>query len=147
MQCRKSCNRCGTGHLPSRAPLANPYVPFQKECSEKYEPRKALIRGTLYQGLDLPFMGMVNKQEKPVTPLSEVQALSFVIQELVLYLDTHPGDKETLELLTHYQDLYAVARRNYERTCGSLTHMSPMQGEYCWLNDPWPWEYAKNRGV
>jgi len=67
--------RTGEGRLPATAPLANPYVPFQLEDSEKYEPRKALVRGTLFPGLDLPFMGMVNKQEQPVTPLTELQTM------------------------------------------------------------------------
>ena len=59
------------GILPCSAPLANPYVPFQLENPPQYEPRKALVRGTLFPGLDLPFMGMINKDEKPVTPLTE----------------------------------------------------------------------------
>ena len=62
------------GRLPARAPLANPYVPFQAENPPKYELGKALVRGTLFPGLDLPFMGMFNKNELPVTPLTELQA-------------------------------------------------------------------------
>ena len=53
----------GEGRLPAIAPLANPYVPFQMENPPKYESRKALVRGTLFPGLDLPFMGMINKNE------------------------------------------------------------------------------------
>ena len=52
------------GRLPAMAPLANPYVPFQLDNPPRYEARKALVRGTLFPGLDLPFLGMVNKQEK-----------------------------------------------------------------------------------
>lgn len=33
-----------TGTLPARAPLANPYVPFQDMDPPKYDARKALIR-------------------------------------------------------------------------------------------------------
>ena len=69
----KSLAKCGEGRLPASAPLANPYVPFQNENPMKYEARKAMVRGTLFPGLDLPFMGMVNKQEAPVTPLTESQ--------------------------------------------------------------------------
>ena len=88
----------GMGRLPAMAPLANPYVPFQLENSPKYEAKKALVRGTRYPGLDLPFMGMVNQKERPETPTTELQALGFAVQELALYLDTHPEDKEALEL-------------------------------------------------
>ena len=48
------------GRLPAMAPLANPYVPFQLENPPQYEAQKGLVRGTLFPGLDLPFMGMVN---------------------------------------------------------------------------------------
>lgn len=135
------------GRLPSKAPLANPYVPFQLENPPKYETRKALVRGTLFPGLDLPFMGMVNNKEKPVTPLSELQTFAFALQELALYLDTHRADREALMLFRSMQKLYAEGRERYEREYGPLTHMSPMDEEFQWICDPWPWEYAANREV
>ena len=94
------------GRLPAAAPLANPYVPFQTENPPKYEARKAIIRGTLFPGLELPFMGMVNKNELPITPKTEMQVLAFAIQELALYLDTHRDDREALELYQQYQQMH-----------------------------------------
>lgn len=135
------------GKLPAMAPLANPYVPFQMENPPRYEPRKALVRGTLFSGLDLPFMGMVNKNEKPVTPLTELQTVAFAVQELALYLDTHRDDVEALELYREFQKLYTQCAEKYEKECGPLSHRSVTNGEYRWLDDPWPWEYAKNREV
>ncbi len=134
------------GRLPAMAPLANPYVPFQLENPPRYEARKALIRGTLFPGLDLPFMGMINKNEKEVTPLTELQALGFAMYELALYLDTHRDDKEALELYRSYQRLYSQGREEYERRFGPLGHGTPSDGDtYAWLDDPWPWEYAVNK--
>lgn len=145
---KKHNKQSGTeGRLPSYAPLANPFVPFQMEDPPKYEPRKALVRGTLFPGLDLPFMGMVNKNEKPVTPLTELQTMAFMIQELALYLDTHRDDTEALSVYRSFQKMYEDARKAYENEFGPLTHHSHMEGEYRWLDDPWPWEYAKNREV
>ena len=77
---RRNMSREGCdGRLPATAPLANPYVPFQMERPPKYEARKGIIRGTLFPGLELPFMGMVNKNELPVTPKTELQVLAFAI--------------------------------------------------------------------
>lgn len=135
------------GRLPAMAPLANPYVPFQLDNPRKYESRKALVRGTLFPGLDLPFMGMVNKNELPVTPLTELQTMAFVINELALYLDTHRNDQEALEVYRTYQKMYQKGKAEYEKMCGPLNHMSQTSGEYRWLDEPWPWEYAKNREV
>ena len=134
------------GRLPAMAPLANPYVPFQLEDPPKYEGRKALIRGTLYPGLDLPFMDMVNQKEKPVTPKTELQVMAFALQELALYLDTHPDDKEALELYRTYQRMLHKGKMEYSEKCGPLTHIIPVDDKtYTWLDDPWPWEYCANK--
>lgn len=134
------------GSLPALAPLANPYVPFQTEHPVKYEARKGLVRGTLYPGLDLPFMGMQNNKTLPVTPMSEMQALSFAIQELALYLDTHREDREALELYHQYQEMAKHCEKEYVKVYGPTNHKkSKDSNTYEWLNDPWPWEYAKNR--
>lgn len=135
------------GRLPAMAPLANPYVPFQLENPPRYEPPKALIRGTLFPGLDLPFMGQINKNERPLTPLTELQTMSFAIQELALYLDTHREDQEALMLYRTLQKMYNEGREKYEKVCGPLTHKTATDGDYQWLNDPWPWEYAGNQEV
>ena len=134
------------GRLPAMAPLANPYVPFQMENPPKYEARKGLVRGTLFPGLDLPFLGMVNQTEQPVTPLTELQALGFAVQELALYLATHRDDREALELYRNYQQMFERCWEEYRKTHGPLNHMQASGSEsYDWLDDPWPWEYGKNK--
>ena len=142
---RPSENMGLDGRLPGMAPLANPYVPFQLENPPKYEARKGLIRGTLFPGLDLPFMNMVNTKEKPVTPLTELQTLAFAINELALYLDTHRDDKNALELYRSYQKLYHDGVAMYSKEYGPLNHKAPCEGSYKWLDDPWPWEYSANK--
>ena len=142
MNAKKPTGNYREGRLPAMAPLANPYVPFQLEGPVRYEPRKAMVRGTLYPGLDLPFMGMVNQNNLPVTPLSEVQVLAFAVQELALYLDTHPEDTEALELYRQYQQLYQKVSQAYEREKRPLNHAAPGQGD----TYAWPWEYAANKG-
>lgn len=145
MDTKKNERQGAEGRLPSMAPLANPYVPFQLENPPMYEARKGLIRGTLFPGLDLPFMGMVNKNEKNITPKTELQTLAFAIQELALYLDTHRDDKEALEMYQAYQIMYHKGMMEYSRQCGPLNHRTPSEGEYRWLDDPWPWEYCANK--
>lgn len=133
------------GRLPPMAPLANPYVPFQLENPPKYEARKGFVRGTLFPGLDLPFMGMVNNQEKNMTPLTELQVLGFALHELALYLDTHRDDQEALALYREYQEMYHKGMAQYAQEHGPLNHGTPVEGPYSWLDDPWPWEYSKNK--
>ena len=101
------------GILPARAPLANPYVPFQRNNPPTYPAKKGVVRGTLFPGLDLPFMGMVNEAPLPETHLHELQTLGFALVELGEYLDTHPDDAEAFEMFRSYADLYKKGRAEY----------------------------------
>ena len=135
------------GRLPASAPLANPYVPFQSENPHRYEVRRGLIRGTMYPGLDLPFHGMVNTRELNATPLTELQALHFAIQDLQLYLDTHRDDTETLEAYRMYQKRYRECLEQHPCN-GPMNQLCHDDSDrFRWLDDPWPWEYCKNKGV
>ena len=145
MDNRKRSRKGMEGRLPAAAPLANPFVPFQTENPPMYDPRKGLIRGTIYPGLDLPFHGMVNNKLKNETPMNQLLTLAFMIQELALYLDTHRDDCEALEMYRTYQQVYHKAMMEYHEHCRALSHSKPSQGCYNWLDDPWPWEYAANK--
>ncbi|MBP3478376.1 MAG: spore coat protein CotJB [Oscillospiraceae bacterium] len=148
MDIREREQHCGKGRLPARAPLANPYVPFQNESPPQYPHRKGMIRGTMFPGLDLPFKGKVNQREKAVTPLTELQTLGFAVQDLGLYLDTHPHDREVMALYREYQKRYDACAEDYKRKYGPLNRRQVPDTEcYQWMTGPWPWEYAKNRGV
>jgi len=143
---RQAGKNFAQGRLPHSAPLANPYVPFQVEDSPKYNPGKGLVRGTLFPGLDLPFMGKVNQKELPATPMAELQALAFAVQELALYLDTHREDKEAYSLYKQYQQAHDKCKRQWASRNGPLNHeMVSDSTSYTWLNDPWPWEYCANK--
>ena len=134
------------GRLPSLAPLANPYVPFQLEDPPKYEAKKGLVRGTLFPGLDLPFMGRINKSELPASAMSELQALAFAIQELALYLDTHRYDQNALELYRSYQKMYNKCMKQWNEKHSPMNHRTENESScYSWLDDPWPWEYCANK--
>lgn len=134
------------GVLPTCAPLANPYVPFQQENAQTYQAGMGMVRGTMYPGLDLPFMGMVNQKEKSNTPLHRLQALNFAISELGLYLDTHSDDQDATDLFNQYVEQYADALQQYEQTHGSTTQMgAALTGRYEWLENPWPWDYDANK--
>ena len=128
------------GTLPELAPLAGAYVPMQQSVEPGYVPDRALARGTLFPGLDLPFMGIV-APDMEQTPRNELMAICFVVDELELYLDTHAEDREAFALYQSLLDLLQEARERYVRSCGPLIQ-SDQRGmdRYVWLDDPWPWE-------
>lgn len=144
-QNRRPCPSDKVGVLPPCAPLANPYVPSQQECSAQYNARQGLVRGTLFPGLDLPFMGMVNKHELSDTVMHQMQALHFAINELVLYLDTHPDDSDALELLRDYNEMYRMGQDELRKAHGPQTVFQAGEGDtFDWVQKPWPWQLCAN---
>ena len=135
-------DRCSyrQGALPGCAPLAVPYVPMQQSAQPAYETAEALNRGTLFPGLDLPFMNVVNTGDVTDTPLAELMAMCFVIHELQLYLDTHPTDREAFRTMKEMLALQQEAQSRYVERYGPLTPGDLAQSEtFDWLRDPWPW--------
>lgn len=138
-----SCgDACGT--LPSCAPLAVPYVPFQQMGAKKYNQNDALENGTLFPGLNLPFHMKATAGKVRQTPLAELQALEFVLVELGLYLDTHKDDQEAFQLFQQYAALEKEGRARYEALYGPITQPATADAKsYTWLNDPWPWNFQE----
>jgi spore coat protein JB len=77
--------------------------------------------------------------------LHEVEMAGFVLDDMVLYLDTHPTD---MEALAYYQ----TARANYEQAVANYTdQVGPLfmydacgNSQFSWLTESWPWEGGCN---
>lgn len=142
-------NSCGTGSgsLPgSCAPLAFPYIPIQEQNPPRYDRKEALQTGTLFPGLNLPFKAAPTSQSKMEnTALVELMAMDFVIDDLGLYLTTHPDDKEVLNLYWASIKLAQEGRQKYEKMYGPLFQTTPTEdGSFTWLKNPWPWDEGGN---
>lgn len=138
-------NQCTVtdGTLPGKcAAMAFPFIAMQTENSERYDSNEALKNGTLFPGLNLPFHAEIQSRFPSIsTPLAELMALDFAIDEMGLYLDTHPDDAEALELFNSYIRLAQQGRAKYESMYGPLSKkLTVEEGKYTWINNPWPWD-------
>ena len=105
----------------------------------------ALTRGTLFPGLDLPFLDQVNSGNPYAgTPLGELMALDFVYHEMHLYLDTHPEDENALAYFRRYREVYDRAAAAYTAAVGPLTALQNEGDRWKWADGPCPWERAAN---
>ena len=75
--------------------------------------------------------------------LNEIKCLAFAIQELALYLDTHPDDEKALCLHRKYSKEYRELTDKYQKVYGHLTIQFPCN-KWRWLEMPWPWERGNN---
>ena len=69
----------------------------------------------------------------------QLQSYGFAINDLALYLDTHPDDEKALRLHNQYARQYKEMYDEYERRFGPLTIFCPCK-TWRWQESPWPWE-------
>ncbi len=124
------------------------YVPYQ-EFAPTFELKKALQVGTIFPELCKPFCGRRRKSMMSGNCTSKKELLqfidqvSFAIDDLLLFLDTHPKEKRALE---YYSEL--SARRNellekYAKFYGPLTIDTGNDSNlksWQWMEQPFPWE-------
>lgn len=147
MSSKQNENAYKFGKLPERAPLAAAFVPMQDSAAPAYESMEALSRGTLFPGLDLPFMNIVNNT-LPHCPRTELMAICFVADELELYLDTHPQDKEAFNMYQTFLALKKEAHERYVKLAGPVVQNDMLcTNSFTWVDDPWPWEFRANGEV
>lgn len=81
---------------------------------------------------------MTNEQRQLMRVISEA---SFVLDDTILYLDTHPCDEEALRHYEKYRDIRIKAVAEYTRRFGPLTeeHVD-VNNKWTWVMTPWPWE-------
>lgn len=70
-----------------------------------------------------------------------IQVLEFALQEVILYLNTHPCDCEALRYYRQIRRKLERLECLYERKCGPLSNKG-VDTEYGWewATCPWPWE-------
>ncbi len=143
--------------------LAIASVPVQS-WGECYEPEAALRVGTIFRDLDKPFFAALTddqpysrcdqaaspEQQERERMLLKLQESSFALDDLRLYLDTHPEDGQGLavfkERLAERKTLLRTfAQRFYPLTpdcMADIYESMPAMECYCWQKGPMPWEGA-----
>lgn len=137
----------GMGSLPGgcTASLAFPYVPMQERNCRRYNDGDALQQGTVFPALNMQFRYEGPTGNLDATPLNELMAMDFVIDDLGLYLTTHCDDQEAFDLYQSYIRTAMEKRGQFEAANGPLTQTALTDSGCKWLQDPWPWEKGGNR--
>ena len=71
--------------------------------------------------------------------LQQIRCYEFAINELALYLDTHPKDEKALCLHRKYAREAKDLKDKYQKVYGPLTINFPCN-KWRWLEEPWSWE-------
>lgn len=76
--------------------------------------------------------------------MKKVYETGFAMDDVVLYLDTHPMDREAMNYYRYISQANREAVRAYEAVYGPLTNNMVTSDQWNWVNGPWPWEGGVN---
>ena len=75
--------------------------------------------------------------------LQQINEVSFAVNDMLLYLDTHPDDERALAFFTEVSDRRNQLLTEYARDYGPLTIdtvAKTCEGLWKWSQQPFPWE-------
>ena len=136
--------------LKQTSSLAIASVPVQ-EWDRVYTPEKSLCEGTIFPNLNLPFYkaddggSCMTETDPAARDLFQISCIGFMINDLTLYLDTHPdcpkGQSLYRKLLQErLNQLSEFAHSHYPLTQSSIVTGNCAEQKYCWDEGPAPWE-------
>ena len=76
--------------------------------------------------------------------LQQINEVSFAVNDMLLYLDTHPDDAQALSYYNQCNELYNSAKKTYEERFEPLSAFGsqPLE-DWDWNDGPMPWEGVK----
>lgn len=109
------------------------------------DPYNGLIRGNMFQNLYNEYkvepMTLQSSNEQ-MRLLTMLDALCFAKEDLNLYLDVYPNDKDMINLFNQYRIEADKLLQEYESKYGPIFVDSSYNSRvpWAWNNEPWPWE-------
>lgn len=75
--------------------------------------------------------------------LREINEASFAVDDVKLFMDTHPCDEEAMNYFQECSQRRSELMKKYSKMYGPLTvdyaDMSCME-QWNWICEPWPWQ-------
>ena len=71
-----------------------------------------------------------------------INQISFAVDDVKLFLDTHPENQKALDYFQKYKEKRIEALKEYAEVYGPLTVDTVSENRDCWnwINEPWPWQ-------
>lgn len=84
-------------------------------------------------------------REKPCRKelLDYINQVSFAVDDVLLFLDTHPNNEDALNYFYEYSKKRRKALEEYATYYGPLTIDSTVESctdRWNWIQEPWPWQ-------
>lgn len=108
------------------------------------DPSTGLSLGNMYKDEYKPYKNYTQKRRSANTEKGEmllkIQELDFALNDLNLKLDVDPNNMELYKLFKNYALELKSLCDEYSRKYEVLELIKDVNGQYTWINNPWPWD-------
>ena len=122
---------------------------FMHNDLKVYDPNEGFIRGNMFENLYKEYKNYKPMKVKPISEknalMLEIQKYKFALNDLTLYLDVNPNNKEAIKLYNNYVISLNKLTKYYENLYGPITLDNDLikTSNFNWINCPWPWEVMR----
>lgn len=91
---------------------------------------------------------MLNNKMSHDELMDRINEVSFAVNDMQLYLDTHPHDQKALDDFRMLMEKRNALLEEHCKYFGPLTVNCASEGcndAWAWILQPWPWENKKGR--
>ncbi len=118
---------------------------YSNEAKNKFlTAKEGFLRGNMFKDEYKPYKNLTYIPIKPKSDreakLYNVMQYAFAINDMNLFLDTHPNDKNALRYLEELINEEMEAKKEFMKSYGPLTVNKTKGDEFKWIDSPWPWE-------
>ena len=109
-----------------------------------FEPYQGFIRGNMFKDLYDEYGKVydIKPLNEQAELLTYIDMLCFACEDLKLYLDVHPDNKNIINTYNNYSNSLKKNIYEYENKYGPITSNSQALNNmpWAWINGPFPWE-------
>ena len=124
---------------------------FEKDIISKYDKKNNNIDlengfylGNIFINTYKPYKNYkpkkINAYSERQKMLLKLQELDFILNDLNLYLDINPNDKNIYETFRKTALEYDMLKKRYYDKYQVLELCSDTKNNYTWYKNPWPWD-------
>ena len=115
-----------------------------KDDLNLFTSKEGLLRGNMFKDEYKPYKNLTFVNIKPNNDrdakMYTVMQYAFAINDLNLYLDTHPDNLDALNTLEMLIKEEEKAKNEYISMYGPLNVCDTVGNEFNWIDSPWSWE-------
>ena len=89
-------------------------------------------------------MGQKRHDKTRLAMLKKIRQYGHMLNDIKLYLDTHPNCQKALAAYEKYRKNYDMITYEYNLRYSPITASLSEQKRWDWLDEPWPWENEAN---